>query len=61
MVLKNNVDGPIALRDKVCSPGGTTIAGVYELEKGKFNAAVMSAVQASTKKCQEFSNLSARK
>lgn len=60
MVLRNN-DGPIALRDKVCSPGGTTITGLYALEKGGFNAAVMAATEASTKKSQEFSKLSSRK
>lgn len=35
---------PEVLKDEVCSPGGTTIEAVYALEKGKFRAAVISAV-----------------
>lgn len=48
---------PSELRSNVCSPGGTTITGVYALEVGSFNATVMSAVEASTKKSLEFSQL----
>ena len=38
---------PGALKDMVTSPGGTTIEGLHELEKGKMRGTVMSAVIAS--------------
>lgn len=40
---------PSLLRDKVCSPGGTTIQGVQALEKNGFRYAVMDAVNKSNK------------
>ncbi|RWS20261.1 uncharacterized protein B4U80_06628 [Leptotrombidium deliense] len=46
---------PIALRDEVCSPGGTTIHGIHEIEKGAVPAAIMNAVEAATKRAQELS------
>jgi pyrroline-5-carboxylate reductase len=45
---------PSVLADTVCSPGGTTIAGVAALEEGAFTAAVMKAVEAAVKRDNEL-------
>ena len=37
------------LRDAVTTPAGTTIAGIYQLEKGSFRTSVIDAVEAATK------------
>ena len=40
---------PGAMKDAVCSPGGTTILGVAELERRGFRGAVMEAIHAVQK------------
>lgn len=39
---------PAELRDAVTTPAGTTIAGIYELEKGSLRTSIMNAVDAAT-------------
>jgi pyrroline-5-carboxylate reductase len=45
---------PGELKDAVASPGGTTIAGIHELERGGFRGAVMSAVTAAAARSREL-------
>ena len=46
---------PGQLKDDVTSPGGTTIAGIHELERGGFRGLLMNAVVAATKRSRELS------
>lgn len=45
---------PGELKDAVCSPGGTTIAGVHALERGAFRNDAMNAVAAAYKRTLEL-------
>ena len=46
---------PGALKDMVCSPGGTTIEAVAELEKRGLRASVIEAVRACAEKSANLS------
>lgn len=54
MLLETNLH-PGVLKDMVCSPAGTTIDAVIDLEKNGFRHSVMSAVQKCTEKAIEMS------
>ncbi len=44
---------PAELRDTVTTPAGTTIAGIYELERGSFRTSIMNAVEAATRAAEK--------
>lgn len=53
MVLETGMH-PGTLKDMVTSPGGTTIEGLHELEKGKLRGTVISAVRAAAEKSRKL-------
>ena len=53
-LLSDAVDSPAALRAAVTSPGGTTAAGLRELERRGVRAAVLDAVMAAAERSREL-------
>ena len=53
-LLMETREHPAVLRDKVTSPGGTTIAGLHALEKAGFRGTIINAVDAATARSREL-------
>lgn len=51
----SGVKHPGQLKDDVASPGGTTIAGIHELEKAGFRGILMNAVVAAAQRSKDLS------
>jgi len=47
-------ENPIILRDKVTSPGGTTIAALHVLDKAGFNGIIIDAIETAAKRSKEL-------
>ena len=56
MVIESE-EHPAELRDRVTSPGGTTLAGLRALEEGGLREALISAVQAAARRSSELGKL----
>jgi pyrroline-5-carboxylate reductase len=53
-MLKESGESPETLRARVSSPGGTTLAGLSELEHRGFKEAIAAAIIAATRRSQEL-------
>lgn len=53
-MVKASGDHPAVLKDRVTSPGGTTIAGIDALEQGAFRGTVIQAVKAAAERSREL-------
>lgn len=47
-------ESPEKLKDKVATPGGTTVSGLNELESGNVRASIISAVDKATQRAQQL-------
>ena len=54
IMLRDSGEHPVALREAVTSPGGTTIAAVRELENHAVRAALLSAIEAAALRSAEL-------
>lgn len=53
-MVQSSGEHPAVLKDRVTSPGGTTIAGLQTLEQHGFRSAVMAAVASATVRSREL-------
>ena len=56
LLLESN-EHPGQLKDRVTSPGGTSIAGIHTLEQGGLRTTIMDAVEAATNRSKELGEL----
>ena len=54
----DKMENPIMLRDKVASPGGTTIQALHSLDRAGFNGIVIDAVESAFNRAKELEKTS---
>ena len=53
-IIDQNREHPAVWKNRVTTPAGTTAAGLFELEQGKFRSIINAAVIAATERAQEL-------
>ena len=56
-LLLESKEHPGQLRDRVTSPGGTSIVGIHTLEQGGLRTTIIDAVEAATKRSKELGEI----
>ena len=56
-LLLDTNEHPGQLKDRVTSPGGTSIAGIHTLEQGGLRTTIMDAVEAATNRSKELGEM----
>jgi pyrroline-5-carboxylate reductase len=56
LMLRDSGEHPVALREAVTSPGGTTINAIRELEKHRVRAALLAALEAAHDRSRELAS-----
>jgi len=56
-MLLDSKEHPGQLKDRVTSPGGTSIAGIHTLEQGGLRTTIMDAVEAATNRSRELGEM----
>jgi len=56
-LMQQSNEHPAVLRDRVSSPGGTTIAALHTLENGRMHGLLMDAVDAAVKRSKELAGI----
>ena len=60
-MVRETGEHPAVLKDRVTSPGGTTIAGLQQLEEGRLRATLIAAVEAATHRSSELGSVNLEK
>lgn len=55
-IIDQNREHPAVWKNRVTTPAGTTAAGLFELERGKFRSIINAAVIAATERAQELAH-----
>jgi pyrroline-5-carboxylate reductase len=55
-LMKSSNEHPGKLKNEVTSPGGTTAAGLFELEQGAVSGTIMKAVRAAAERSKELAS-----